>query len=194
MVTVAVLSAATCGNPLGGAEICLDDDAMTAHGTAWIRWILRALSLVLPVAVAVASNQILTEGRWSWWWTGIAVVLTVGSTLVTYRLTLPPANGPVPTVAIRPAPAGQVVDRSTAGKSIDQLDQITGNLRLRDSQVPVPSPAGLAQAAQAPEAEAVADDREPPPGLGGQWVGQSQVEGSITQVRGVVGDVNIERS
>ncbi|MEV0163399.1 hypothetical protein [Nonomuraea fuscirosea] len=49
--------------------------------------LLLAASVVLPVAVAVASNQILNAGVWSLWWIVIAVALTAASTLVTYALT-----------------------------------------------------------------------------------------------------------
>lgn len=173
---------------------------MTAQGTAWGRWILRVLSLVLPVGVAVASNQILTEGVWSWWWTGIAVALTAGSTLVTYRLTRPPANDPASTQVTTPGLRGQVVEDSTAGGSIDQLRGVTGSVRLLDTAAPLPPPAmpagpgEAAQAAESAEAGTAAGDREPPPVDGGQRVSRSRAGGSITQIDGVGGDVTIERS
>ncbi|MEV4020662.1 hypothetical protein AB0J35_60325 [Nonomuraea angiospora] len=59
---------------------------MAGTGTSWRRLLLAAL-VVLPVAVAVASNQILNDGVWSLWWIVIAVVLTAASALVTYALT-----------------------------------------------------------------------------------------------------------
>ncbi|XVQ89110.1 hypothetical protein ACQP2K_17350 [Microbispora siamensis] len=43
--------------------------------------------MVLSVAVAVASNQVLNNGVWNWWWGALAVALTAVSTLVTYLLT-----------------------------------------------------------------------------------------------------------
>lgn len=69
------------------AQIWVDDADMAGTGTSWRRLLLLTASVVLPVAVAVASNQILNDGMWSLWWIVVAVALTAASTLVTFALT-----------------------------------------------------------------------------------------------------------
>ncbi|MBO3748870.1 hypothetical protein J5X84_22560 [Streptosporangiaceae bacterium NEAU-GS5] len=142
--------------------------------------------MVLAVAVAVASNQILNSGLWSWWWTGIAVALTTISALITHKLTRPTAATPAAT-------SGQVIEDSTAGTSIDQLRDITGSVRLHDTKSPAPAPAPSTAPAQpaAPGEAPPPADRETP---ADQRISGSQAGGSITQIHGVGGDVTIERS
>ncbi|MBO3753102.1 hypothetical protein J5X84_44295 [Streptosporangiaceae bacterium NEAU-GS5] len=182
----------------------LGDDAMTALRAVWSRWLLRGLSVVLGVGVAVASNQILTEGAWSWWWTGIAVALTAVSAMITYWLTRPSAESPA--TADSGGSSGQVVDRSTVGTSIDQLRGITGHVRIRDASarvLPTAAPLDLVGFGEAFPAPGTSTDQtanqggEGPKPLrkdGGQRVSGSQVGGSINQIDGVGGDVTIERS
>jgi hypothetical protein len=78
---------------LGSARVCVHDEDMVRVGTSWRRSLLLAASVLLPVAVAVASNQILNDGVWNWWWIVIAVALTAASALVTYALTRTIASG-----------------------------------------------------------------------------------------------------
>ncbi|MEO3813650.1 hypothetical protein ABGB17_32035 [Sphaerisporangium sp. B11E5] len=157
------------------------------------------LSVILAVGVAVAGNQILTEGRWSWWWTGIAVALTAASALVAYWLTRPPGDAPPSTAVPTAGSSGQVVENSTAGGNIDSLRGITGNVRLRETPPSAPAsepgpaePGGLPQEMRPPAAGTVAGDAGA--AGGGQRVSGSQAGGSITQIDGVGGDVTIERS
>ncbi|GLX92947.1 hypothetical protein [Herbidospora sp. NBRC 101105] len=49
-------------------------------------WLL-AGSAVLPVAVGVAVNQILNDGKWNWWWILAALVISAALTWVTHLLT-----------------------------------------------------------------------------------------------------------
>jgi hypothetical protein len=157
--------------------------------------VLRVLSVVLAVGVAVAGNQILTEGGWSWGWTGIAVALTAGSALVAYRLTRPPGDAPPSASVPTTGSSGQVVENSTAGGNIDSLRGITGSVRLRETPpsapAPEPRPAGPPQGMRPPAAGTAAGDAAAADGS--QRVSGSQAGGSITQIDGVGGDVTIER-
>jgi hypothetical protein len=91
---------------VGKARVCADDCGMGA-GTSWRRPLLLVASVVLPVAVAVASNQILNDGIWSWSWVVIAVALTTVSALVTYALTRTTPVETTPTNASAPSPSAE---------------------------------------------------------------------------------------
>lgn len=174
---------------------------MAVQGTAWGRWILRTLSVVLGVGVAVACNQVLTDGQWNWWWTGIAVALTAGSMAVAHWLTRVPAATPGTAQATSARQSGQVVDGSTAVGHIAQLRGITGNVHLHGSPTPPsrtvdstpPGTPGRSPRPAGTNAGEARGDAEPTLAEGGQRVSRSQAGGSIIQVDGVGGDVTIER-
>ncbi|MGI5292801.1 hypothetical protein ACQEVF_57150 [Nonomuraea polychroma] len=171
---------------------------MAAEAVGWMRWIWHALAVVLPVGVAVATNQILTDGRWSWWWTGSAVALAAAGTLVTYRLTRQSAAESGAT----PGASRQGVQDSTTGRHIDQVRDVTGDLRLRDLSAVTPPPPVPRKPDQAvphapaatPAAARAERDSRPPASESGQQVSRSQASGSITQIDRIGGDVTIERT
>ncbi|MFI7466888.1 hypothetical protein [Nonomuraea sp. NPDC049646] len=72
------------------------DDGAMAFPSSPKRVTLLAGAAILPVAVAVASNQILNEEIWNWWWVGIALVFSVALTVTTYRLTGAPVSSDTP--------------------------------------------------------------------------------------------------
>ncbi|WP_344951721.1 hypothetical protein [Sphaerisporangium flaviroseum] len=163
-----------------------------------------AASMVLPVGIAVASNQILNNGKWNWWWGALAVALTTVSTLVTYHLT-----DPSPTAAFRDSAqatwpvtdgttgggkASQIVKGSTAGGDITQVREAGGSVRIvRDRAAtrfsPPPAPP-----TPDPSVELPAQDAGSRPSGGDQMVTGSHAGGSIDQIIGVQGDVDIQSS
>ncbi|MFC4529226.1 hypothetical protein ACFO60_00505 [Sphaerisporangium dianthi] len=222
---------------------------MNAGRARWA-WPLLAASVVLPVAIAVAGNQILNDGAWNLWWGLVAVTLTAAGTLVTHHLTGPaaspaplggtntttPPGGPNTTAAASggthtaTAPPGgrhtaaaapdgahiaasaadgstesgkatrttQTVSGSTAAGDITQI-QGAGGVRIVRSRTPapsspppVPSSPPPAPAATDPSPEPVGGGAGPRPGGGHQAVTGSQAGGSIDQISGVQGDVDIE--
>ncbi|MFI6816089.1 hypothetical protein ACIBG7_27040 [Nonomuraea sp. NPDC050328] len=171
---------------------------MAAQGVRWVRWVLLALAAVVPVGAAVAANQILTDAGWKWWWSVPAVALAAAGLWVTDRLTRKPSAVP----GARPLPSAQKVTGSTAGGSINQVSGVRGSVHLGAPAVPVPpttsaiAPSGPATPHPPGAGQGEDDDDEgagAAPG-GGQHVGGSHASGSITQITGVGGDVNIERS
>ncbi|WP_435193010.1 hypothetical protein, partial [Nonomuraea sp. bgisy094] len=79
-------------------EFYVDNGGMTLP----MRVMLLTASAILPVTVAVASNQILNDGIWNWWWGGIALVLSGAFTATAYRLTRAPVIPESSTVPPRP--------------------------------------------------------------------------------------------
>ncbi|WP_214414689.1 hypothetical protein [Sphaerisporangium fuscum] len=168
-------------------------------GRTWRAWGLRAASVVLPVAVAVAGNQILNNGVWNWWWGAVAVTLTALSTLVTCRLTGPSpttAAGAATAVAMAGANGGgkvtQTVDGSTAAGDITQVQGVGGGVRIVRGRGPSSPPS--APAAADPSAEEPGGDAGVPRGGARQAVTGAQAGGSIEQISRVRGDVDIESS
>lgn len=186
------------GIPLGWVAILIENDSMATQGSAWSRFVLHALSVVLGVGMAVACNQILTDGRWSWWWTGLALALAAGGTVVTHRLTRTavPGRGAVP--AASRGPSDQAVDDSTVGGNVTQIRGVTGSVSMHGGPRPaVGSGPDLPIKTEplmpdGPTTGQVGDETEPPP-QSGQRVSRSRVIGSVTQIDGVAGDVTIER-
>lgn len=186
------------GIHLVGGVVCADDRGMTAWGSGWLRWIWRALAVVVPVGVAVASNQVLADEGWNWWWSGLAVGLATVSEIVAYRLTRGP-TGSTPAVSeARPGPSGQALKDSTAGGSIDQVRDVAGSVRLRDTSASSSTPRETSGPPAAPPASrptaAPVEREDDAPLADGQWISGSHAGGSITQINGVGGDVNIERT
>ncbi|MEU7832421.1 MULTISPECIES: hypothetical protein [unclassified Nonomuraea] len=145
-------------------------------GTSVRRPLLLAASVVLPVGGAVAGNQILNDGQWSWWWALIAVALSAACAWVTHRLTRT-AKGSA-------AVAGQLVSGSTVGGGVTQVKGVTGTLRLGPPSSPAPAP-------QQPAAEA-SEPVSPAPETG-QTVTRTRIGGEVVQVDGVGGDAEIDR-
>ncbi|MFG1957329.1 hypothetical protein [Nonomuraea sp. NPDC049028] len=145
---------------------------MAGTGTSVRRPLLLAASVVLPVGGAVAGNQILNDGQWSWWWALIAVALSAACAWVTHRLTRT-AKG---------AAAGQSVSGSTVGGGVTQVKGVTGTLRLGAPSSPAPA------SGPGPASEPVLPAPE-----SGQTVTRSQIGGEVVQVDGVGGDAEIDR-
>lgn len=95
--------------PVNEAQVCGDDGAMARMGSGAFRVLLPAGAAVLPVAVGVAVNQILSDGQWAWWWILVAVAFSAVLTWVTHLLT---RSAPAATSAASAA--------SAVGESEDQ--------------------------------------------------------------------------
>lgn len=192
------------GNRGGRAVFRGDDDAMTCARGSRLRPVLLVLSAVLPVAAGVAGNQILNDGQWVWWWIPIAVAASAALVWITSSLTKPvdsPADtghgGPQHDAGV----AGQALDNSIAGGSIDQIRAVRGSLRLHDTAAPPPSPARTSVSApEMASQEAIdklaasAEEGAASQTAGGQRVSGAHAGGGITQIDGVGGDVTIERT
>ncbi|MEU4697409.1 hypothetical protein [Nonomuraea dietziae] len=114
---------------------------MVGTGTSGRRWLLLAASVVLSVAVAVASNQILNNGVWNWWWVVVAVALTAASTLVTYALTRTAATDTAQAEHPPPSPAA---DQPPSAAPPVQLPVPPGT----QTQLNMPSAGGTVNAVQ----------------------------------------------
>ncbi|GAA4511508.1 hypothetical protein GCM10023096_18160 [Nonomuraea ferruginea] len=97
--------------------------------------------MLLPVAVAVASNQILNDGVWNSWWIVIAVALTTISALVTYALTRAATSGMGQDDPPQASPAG---DQSPSVAPPVQLPQAPGT----QMQLNMPGAGGIVNAVQ----------------------------------------------
>ncbi|GAA0558399.1 tetratricopeptide repeat protein [Actinomadura livida] len=68
-------------------------------------WLLDALSAVLVVAIGVATNQILNDGTWAWWWLTGDLVLAGAAAVVTHRASMARGAGGDATVQAVPWPS-----------------------------------------------------------------------------------------
>ncbi|MEV1176259.1 hypothetical protein [Nonomuraea sp. NPDC049784] len=147
-----------------------------------VRWVrvglLQTVSVVLSVCIAVACNQVLNGGVWNWWWTLAAVALTGAGAFVTFLLARRPTAAPG---SDSPSP-GQMVS-GTSASGIQQVAEVRGDVILGGGRVG-------RRTASSPGPEPVpAGDEEPE--AGSQNVRNSRVDGTIMQVYGVDGDLEI---
>jgi len=140
---------------------------------------------MLSVGIAVAANQILNRGMWSWPWTLIAVVLAGLGAWMTVQLTRQSA------MRGSERDAGQLVSATSASRVL-QIRDIRGSARLRWRHKSVPLKESSPPTVD-PAAVGKADADDQPVGVEtGQVVGESNVGGSIIQIRGVGGDLEID--
>ncbi|MGP4100432.1 tetratricopeptide repeat protein [Nonomuraea sp. KM90] len=78
-------------------------------------WLLDAASAALVVAIGVATNQVLNDGQWAWWWLAGDLVLAGVAAVVTHRIAVARGEGDAP--VLWPALAGP----DGKPKSLDQV-------------------------------------------------------------------------
>lgn len=171
-----------------------------------MRWGLMTASVVLPVAVAVASNQILNDGVWDWWWGAAAVALTAISATVTHRLSgyatgsvddqSPTGEEATDELGRASEVGSQIVERSTVGADVTQVQHVQGAVRIvrRSSATPPTAVSHAISSVESSAQEVPEQETAMRLSADGHVVSDSQVGASIDQISNVRGDVDIESS
>lgn len=164
---------------------------MAVQGKSLRRGLLVAASVIVPVAGAVAGNQVLDNGVWSRWWALAALALAAAGAAVGHRLTAAPHDRDgSPTPATAGSGPLQSVAGLSAGRNIVQVHGSAGGVRIGRGE---PAPAAVTSPDTMFPSSAIAPEQEAgnlPSAR--QSVSRSTVGGSVIQVSGTGGDVTVE--